>query len=113
MNPRLVTPAMVVVCFAAAFGLTSWRAGLWQAAAPIAAPPAPVPGPTPAVVDSPARAAPATAITASIPQLAQPDADAEPPDNSATAAPAPAQPVEPSEFLALQDRAATHSSRSR
>jgi len=100
VNRRLVTPVIVLVSFAGTFGVMSWRAGLWRAA------------PVTASVTLSARAAlpraatePATPHTAAAP-VQRPPAAA-PPEPEAVPVAVPTD-----EFLAAQDRAAAHSSRS-
>ena len=106
MNRRLHTPAIAVASFATAFVFASWHAGLWRRA--------PVTAPVVASLATPmaARQPAATVVTvpAAAPLPRQPDAPIlqdESPD------PPTARPADTAEFLAAQDRAASHSSRSR
>jgi hypothetical protein len=110
VNHRLVTPVIVLASFAGSFGLMSWRAGLWPAA------------PATAAVTLPIRAARASASIAPAAQettaapAPRPPAAA-PPETVPEAVPVVVPVVVPvavptDEFLAAQDRAAAHSSRS-
>jgi hypothetical protein len=100
MNPRLLTPAIVLISFGAAFGLTGWHAGLWRAAAANAPANVPsVPTPTPA-----AQVAPPPVVT--------PDADPAPEVDSPAAVPPATQAAQTEGFLDARDRAADHGARS-
>ena len=99
MNPRQLTPAVVLISFGAAFGLTGWQAGLWSAAVTAAVPDAVTPAPPVADV------APPPAVT--------PDAEPAPEDDSPAAVPPETQAAQAEGFLDARDRAADRGARSR
>jgi hypothetical protein len=107
INSRLVTPAIVLVSFAAALGLTRWRSGAWRHAPASAAPVAMAP----AVRLQPDAMRSPLAPPAAVPESSPPQQPPVPPDPPAETA--AAQPADTTEFLAAQDRAAAHSARSR
>jgi hypothetical protein len=107
MNPRLFTPAIVLVSFGAAFGLTGWHAGLWRAAT-ADAPATPV---TAAVTASVTPAPPPPEVS---PQpIVTRDADPMPEDNPPAVVPPQTQAAQTEGFLDARDRAADHGARSR
>ncbi len=119
MNPRLLTPAIVLVSFGAAFGLTGWQAGLWRAAAadaPVKAPRIPIPTPVPAAETATGitavTPAPPVAQVASQPQATQ-DADPAPEDDPPVVVPSQIQAAQTEGFPDARDRAADHGARSR
>ena len=99
MNPRLLTPAIVLVSFGAALGLTGWHAGLWRAAAAAPANVPSIPVPTPAEVAPP--------------PVATQDADPTPRNNPPAVVPPETQAAQTEGFLDARDRAADHGARSR
>jgi len=112
MNPRLLTPAIVLVSFGAALGLMGWHAGLWHPATHTTAaitmtPPAAPPGP------------PVTAAAAALPlpepapePAATPQPDATPEDAPPAAVSPEAQAQQSEGFLDARDRAAGRGARS-
>jgi hypothetical protein len=126
MNPRALTPAIVLVSFGAAFVLTGWHAGLWHAAAPdegttVAGVPLPTPL-TAAATPAPAAAAPehgvaaARAVASPPPVSPQPgvnqDASAAPEDGAPAVVTPQAQAAASEGFLDARERAAEHGARS-
>ena len=119
MNPRLLTPAIVLVSFGAAFGLTGWHAGLWRAAAavvPVKVPSAPIPTPVTAAetasVTASATPTQPPAEVAPQPEATQ-DADPAPEDDPPAVVPPQTQAAQTEGFLDARDRAADHGARSR
>jgi hypothetical protein len=126
MNPRLLTPAIVLVSFGAAFGLTGWNAGLWYAAAAderanVASGPSPTPlaaavtPPPPATVAEQAME-PAPAVSSSSEVSPQPvvaqDATPAPEDELPAVVKPETQAQESEGFLDARDRAAERGARS-
>ena len=119
MNPRLLTPAVVLISFGAAFGLTGWQAGLWRAAVTDA--PAKVPNvPPPSLVTTAVTAAVPDAVTpappvadVAPPPAVTPDAEPAPEDDSPAAVPPETQAAQAEGFLDARDRAADRGARSR
>jgi hypothetical protein len=126
MNPRLLTPTIVLVSFGAAFGLMGWHAGLWHPAAaddPAAVASAPLPAPTTAATTltppaalpgpplDPAAAAPPLPELAPEPVVTQ-EPNAAPEDAPPAVVSPEAQAQESEGFLDARDRAAEHGARS-
>jgi hypothetical protein len=112
MNPRLLTPAIVLVSFGAALGLMGRHSGLWQptthtTAAITMTPPAAPPGPP---MTAAATAAPPPDLAPAPVATQQPDAAAEDAPPAAVSPEAQAQKSEG--FLDARDRAAGRGARS-
>jgi len=99
MNPRLLTPAIFLVSFSAAFGLMGWHAGLWHPATPTTA----------ALTLTPAAALSGPPMDAA---TTAPPPDAAPEDAPPAVVSPEAQTQESEGFLDARDRAAEHGARS-
>lgn len=117
MNNRLLTPAIILVSFGAALGLSGWHAGLWRAAAANErlnaariSIPAPVtvavPSATARVADTPRPKAPTVAPPEAPAQTVSQDVE------PTVEAQAQAQAQESEGFLDARVRAAEHGARS-
>ncbi|MGC1457969.1 MAG: hypothetical protein WA825_06805 [Steroidobacteraceae bacterium] len=106
MNSRVLTAPIALVAFAATLALIAGPGGKRHAAQQMSAPLATLAAPPVSLPPTAVVAAPATERTESKPVGAPLDERADPPAQAA-------QPADTSEFLAAQDRAAAHSSRSR
>ncbi len=113
MNNRLLTPAIVLVAFGAALGLSGWHAGLWRgAAANERLTTARIASPAPVTVAAPSATAPVADTPRPVATIvAPPEAPPEPVAQDVEP-PAEAQAQESAGFLDARDRAAEHGARS-
>jgi hypothetical protein len=108
MNPRLLTPAIVLISFGAALGLTGPHGGVWRAAAEHDAA---LPAPLRAAVTAPPTMALPTQTVAPAPDVT-PEAEPAPENDTPVVVTPEEQAQESDAFLDARERAAEHGARS-